>query len=92
MACLGWVDFGKFPSFRLGLMGFDEIRTHTKNQLPNFKIHLRILIQRFGIEMYRNIWIILDVTNCEGFPKFLIRIAVIFRFSMFENMGNYVKT
>ena len=69
-------------------MGFDEIRTHTKNQLPNFKIHLRILIQRFGIKMYRDIWIILDVTMHERSPKFLIEIAVIFRFSMFENIGN----
>ena len=73
-------------------MGFDEIRTHTKNLLPNFKIHLRILIQRFGIKMYRDIWIILDVMMHERSPKFLIEIAVIFRFSMFENIGNYVKT
>ena len=38
--------------------------------------------------MYRNIWIILDVTNFERFPKFQIKIAVIFRFTVSKNTEN----
>ena len=41
--------------------------------------------------MYRDIWIILDVSNCQMFPEFPIKIAVIFRFSMPGNIGNFVE-
>ena len=39
--------------------------------------------------MYRSIWIILAIMNYATFPTFLIKIVMIFVFSMFKNLRIY---